>query len=492
MFIPTGFWKDGLGDIDVIVHNDIVHAFYLSLSSQDRVGHLCSKDGIRWEEMPPAIHTGNPGEFDDDQIWTMGVFAHKGRFFMLYTGLSMKEQGKIQRIGLATSDDLISWVKYKKNPVICADPKWYEAGLDETHRVDWRDPWVCEDNGLLHGVISARSNKGPANRRGCAGHFVSENGYDWKVKPPLCVPGSCYDFETPAVCKIKGRYYLTGISGKNTLCFTPNVFRVAEQIEGPYKRIGHDDLLPGENLVYKPCTWKGQQFYFHNLRGTADWEGGKNCVITSLPPPKVADVDSEGALILRPFKKWDPVAKAKEKILDAVAIKSNVSFQTGKWNKEGGNFHGEMQSGFGAFLLKGNDGSLILTAKINSYDAKEFGFIIRSGDDADEATYVSLTPALRRVQLYTLAPYYKTPSAGVTYRWRGRIVVQEAVSPFDWTSTPELRVLAYGPYLEVSVNDRVLISAITMKRNFGKYGFFIEDGSVDIRSIAVRPLRYSA
>jgi len=132
MYIPPGFWNNELGDIDVIVHDDVFHMFHLCIPSHDRVAHLTSSDGLNWAEAGTAITTGDPGEFDDDQIWTMGVCEFNGRFLMLYTGLCRKEQGKVQRVGLAVSDDLHTWTKHVGNPVACADPRWYEAEVDAT------------------------------------------------------------------------------------------------------------------------------------------------------------------------------------------------------------------------------------------------------------------------------------------------------------------------------------------------------------------------
>ena len=48
---------------------------------------------------------------------------------MFYTGTSSAEGGLVQRIGLATSSDLITWTKHPDNPVMVADSRWYE-GLD--------------------------------------------------------------------------------------------------------------------------------------------------------------------------------------------------------------------------------------------------------------------------------------------------------------------------------------------------------------------------
>lgn len=493
MHIPGGFWKDGLGDIDVIAHDGILHAFYLCIPSHDRVGHLTSRDGILWEEQPFAIHTGNPGDFDDDQIWTMGVFHWVDRFFMLYTGLAIRDRGKIQRVGVATSTDLISWEKYSGNPVVTADPRYYEARSDERHRVDWRDPYVFSENGILHGVISARSNKGPENRRGAAGYFTSEDGFHWKVQPPLCVPGNCYDFETPALSRINGKFYLTGICGKNAegQGMVPSIVRVADKIDGPYRRVGHDALLPEHNQVFKPCSWQGRVLYFHNLRGVADWPGGGNNPVTCLAPPKVAEATEDGELILRPFRDWTSVQTGEPLLVRAGEFRGNGDCVIGDWQDCGDGLENHNQAGYEAFLLRGQFSHGILEAEVDPGTGGSCGFIVRSDCKADDGTFISLTPSSRTVEVFTLQAVYKTPCAGVTYRWRGRRLVQEWTCPDVWKGFLNFRAVFYGPYCEVSINDRVLISSVTLAKPAGRLGFFTEDAALKIRKLAFQPLKPS-
>src|SRR5687767_1443549 len=120
MYFNDGINPNEIGDFEVVTHEGRLHAFYLALPSHDFVGHLVSDDGIRWEPLPPAIGTGEPGAFDGDQIWTMGIFRKDDTWFMLYTG--NERRGRIQRTGLATSPDLLNWTKYAGNPVAEPDP----------------------------------------------------------------------------------------------------------------------------------------------------------------------------------------------------------------------------------------------------------------------------------------------------------------------------------------------------------------------------------
>ena len=58
---------------------------------------------------------------------------HDGRRHLFYTGISRADGVAVQRIGVATSDDLISWERGEL--LLEADPRWYD-------REHWRDPWV--------------------------------------------------------------------------------------------------------------------------------------------------------------------------------------------------------------------------------------------------------------------------------------------------------------------------------------------------------------
>jgi len=179
---------------------DSYHLFFLyasrALHDPDRrhgrasIGHAVSHDLRNWTRLPDALVRGEAGDFDETATWTGSVVrAPDGRWHMFYTGA----RGPIQAIGLATSDDLITWHKYDGNPVTAADPRWYEkydgtAWFDEA----WRDPWVYPDpdgNGW-HMLITARAGHGPADDRGVVGHARSADLLHWEVQPPLSEPGA--------------------------------------------------------------------------------------------------------------------------------------------------------------------------------------------------------------------------------------------------------------------------------------------------------------
>ena len=119
------------------------------------VGHAVSSDLVHWEELGQALRPGPEGAWDDVAIWTGSVVRGDDAWYMFYTGSSKSEGALIQRIGLATSPDLMTWTKHPANLIIEADPAWYQQ-LDTTawHDQASRDPWVFADpdgHGAQHG-----------------------------------------------------------------------------------------------------------------------------------------------------------------------------------------------------------------------------------------------------------------------------------------------------------------------------------------------------
>jgi beta-fructofuranosidase len=173
------------------------------------IGHAVSHDLRTWRVLPDALHRGEDGSWDDLATWTGSAIRHDGRWCMLYTGISRAEQGLVQRIGLAISDDLVHWAKHPANPVLEADPRWYDLS-DRTRWRDqsWRDPWLFRhpDDGDLHCLITARSPLGAADAAGVVAHARSRDLIEWEVLPPLTPPGDFAQVEVPQLVRANGGY----------------------------------------------------------------------------------------------------------------------------------------------------------------------------------------------------------------------------------------------------------------------------------------------
>ncbi len=208
-------------DFWLIKERDQHHIFYLQAPRSleqpvlrhhhASIGHAVSDDLRRWRVLPDALQPGPEGSWDDLATWTGSVLEHDGRWYMLYTGISRHEQGLIQRIGLAVSDDLLHWVKHPGNPVLEADPRWYDL-LDRSRWRDqsWRDPWLFRhpDDGSFQCLVTARSPMGAPDAAGVVGRARSLDLFEWEVLPPLTAPGEFAQVEVPQLVRVDGRYAL--------------------------------------------------------------------------------------------------------------------------------------------------------------------------------------------------------------------------------------------------------------------------------------------
>ena len=200
------------------VDNDEVHIFFLqaprSLGDPERrhhhasIGHAVSRDYRTWTTLPDALHPGADGEWDDLATWTGSVIRDGTVWRMLYTGVCRDEGGCIQRIGLATSRDLLQWDKHPENPVLQADPRWYEMLTPGRWKdQSWRDPYLYRIDGQdgIYALITARSPLGPADGAGVIAQARSVDGVNWEVLPPLTAPGEFAQVEVPQPVRVGDR-----------------------------------------------------------------------------------------------------------------------------------------------------------------------------------------------------------------------------------------------------------------------------------------------
>ena len=257
------------------------HIFYLqaprSLGDADlrhshaTVGHAVSEDLVDWSVLPDALLAGERGQWDDAAIWTGSVVRHGGRWVLAYTGTSRAERMRVQRIGLATSTDLMTWSRIGDAPVLEADARWYAVGdVDAGEDTAWRDPWIARDpngNGW-HALITADAIHGPSDGRGVVGHAWSQNLLDWEVRPPLSEPGEFGHLEVIQTAAIEGQQVLVFCANGDRVSQTRRA-RVGDLPAGTYacradKALGPydiadssrvSDLYAGRLVQRRDGTW---------------------------------------------------------------------------------------------------------------------------------------------------------------------------------------------------------------------------------------------
>lgn len=181
-----------------------------------QVGGAVSRDLVHWDDLGVVFAPGPAGSWDDRAIWTGSVMAlRNGTYAMLYTGTATAEAGKVQRVGLARSRDLVHWQRHPGNPVIEADPRWYLGANPASHgETAWRDPWLAHDPAAPRGsdgyvaYITAQTHDAPADRSGCIALARSPDLVHWTVGPPVAAPRTSFQMEVPQLWTDGRRAYL--------------------------------------------------------------------------------------------------------------------------------------------------------------------------------------------------------------------------------------------------------------------------------------------
>ncbi len=220
-----------------------------------RVGHAVSADLRTWQPCQPALEPGSAGAWDDLAIWTGSVVERSGVYYQFYTAINQAEQGRVQRIGLAISTDLTHWERHPGNPVLTADPRWYEtANQHPAGEEHWRDPYVIFDaeRGAWLMFLCARANDGPLDGRGVIGLARSFDLLTWEPLPPASLPGEFGQLEVPNVTHLAGRWYLLFCTASHSAARLARAgsqaawhgthYLVSSAISGPYLLIDDSPL----------------------------------------------------------------------------------------------------------------------------------------------------------------------------------------------------------------------------------------------------------
>ena len=171
------------------------------------VGHAVSTDLSRWRVVDDALTPSIEPAFDDLAVWTGSVVrGNDGSWYLFYTGLSRADDGQVQRVGLATSADLMTWRKHGPDALVSADPPWYQQFDGSGQAETWRDPWLVRDpeGDGWHMLVTATARDGEVGERGVLGHAWSPDLLTWRVLPPLSQPGSGFSqLEVPQLAVVE-------------------------------------------------------------------------------------------------------------------------------------------------------------------------------------------------------------------------------------------------------------------------------------------------
>jgi len=209
-------WFIDEGGIHHLFHlqADIAANFNRRNISNISIGHAISKDLVNWEQLPTVLKPGGVNEWDNKNLWSGCAARKDNTFYIYYTGENSNPSvSNIQKIGVAISKDLNIWTKYDKNPILEADPRYYQ--MDNNKNVlgnvgAWRDPFVFKDqySDSRYMTISARENTKGIKYNACVALAQSDDMINWNILPPIFSPGIYDEIEVTRIIYHNGYYYL--------------------------------------------------------------------------------------------------------------------------------------------------------------------------------------------------------------------------------------------------------------------------------------------
>ncbi|WP_119070436.1 hypothetical protein [Aggregatilinea lenta] len=264
-----------LWDTWIYREDDTVHLFHLQGREGDvgctSIGHATTHDWLHWDTLPPVLAQGHGTAWDAGPLMTGMIVRHEDRYYQFYGAMI----DRIQRIGVAVSDDLVHWEKVGDRPILEAGGPWYETDPAQAinYETAWRDPYVfyhAPDN-CYYATLCARAANHGDTGGGCIAVARSENLLDWSLLPPAYVSDAHVCLEVPEYFRLGDRHYISYTTSYH--------FGIPYPVDDPYQAAGSFYVISDEMLsgYHTPAG--------SNRLNTSLPFGAKNYVGRSVPDP---------------------------------------------------------------------------------------------------------------------------------------------------------------------------------------------------------------
>lgn len=479
MYSGRGFRESEIGDIEIIKAGDTFHLFHLILPNHDYIAHAISRDCINWKRVKNAIWVGDPGEWDDDMLWTMNIVKSGDVYEMYYTGLNQKEHGLYQKIGKAVSTDLMNWTKVAEPPFpIEPEGPFYETRHDNNRQwVSFRDPFIFDHDDKRYILMCARSNSGVMSRRGLVGIYQLD-GDKAIPMPPVFYPRVYDDIECPCMLRIDNHYYLIGSIREDIKVH----YWYADSFLGEYQSFHDNVLMPKGNYAAR-VTRDGERLLLYCF-----YVSGVEVENTHryLPPPKELAVDNHGKLVLKSYYRWS------EKITRSISFENLENLIPVLGNPTANQSHKGPQrwrvsstNGYEAFLLPSPGSNFLWAGTMRVTGLGKCGFVLESDSDGN-AYYISLDVVQGLAQIRQW---------GVNPEDIHRDYVFKNIQSNNFRPSPELmhkfQLIRYGAYIELAIDDVVIISLVDASYRGDFCGIYCESAEVELIDAVIHELNDS-
>lgn len=474
LYSGSGFSDWEIGDVTMILHKGIYHLFHLIIPNHDYIAHAVSNDGITWRRVKNALFVGDPGDWDDDMLWTMHVCEVNGKFEMYYTGLQRKDRGIVSKVGLAVSDNLLDWKKVRNEVFpFGAHAPYYETYENNPRMwMSFRDPFRYDHKGKTYFLICTRATTGPVSRRGCVG-LVEQLGTELVFHPPLHYPMVYDDVECPCVFELNGMHYLLGSIREDIKVrywFAPDFF-------GEYHCFHDNVLLPQGNYAARILR-DGEHLLVYNFF----YADGNVNALRIFPPPKQLTTDDRGRLLLRSYYRWDEMvlqAVLQEQMGDVISLLKNP---TSEFRNENDKWVCSSRSGYEIFVVQKAAPSFIWEGVLTVEGMGKLGLV--SDIDADGSGYYYSFDVMNGV-VEAKAWGFSALDVRSNFVFN---VLQNNVFKIKDNREFHFRLIRYGNYTELSIDGVVKLSFIDYKYAGNGFGLYSASSTISLKNSILKTL----
>ncbi|MDP6546350.1 MAG: glycoside hydrolase family 32 protein [Phycisphaerae bacterium] len=293
------------------------HLFYLYGRGGRIWAHVSSRDLFHWRQHPHALV---PTErYEGGSCWSGDSFVAGDKAAILYWG-----KGGVTCLATSADDDLTTWKKYAKNPVIPGRPpkgarpedrgvwEWSPGGkwYGDKAPCAWKegDTWYCIRGGKLPG-------KGDT-----VFLFKSPDLVNWKYLHPFYEPKRKWTFPDddnacPDFFKIGDKHMLLFISHRRGCQYYLGRYekeRFIPEIHGKMSWVDNEFFAPDSLLDDKGRRIMWAWIFDRRARparGASGWSG-------TMSLPRVLTLGKDGKLLMNPPKeieklRYNPIARTK-------------------------------------------------------------------------------------------------------------------------------------------------------------------------------------
>jgi len=521
VFSETDGSRKAIGDVDVVYHDGLYHLFHLVLPNHDFIAHAISTNAINWRRVDNALFIGDPGSWDDLMLWTMQVSPdphQPGRWRMFYTGLSRREQGRIQRIGLAMSDDLFHWRKSPVNwrdsrgqhdpkPIKRAreanrqttptrihaefdaescfplqpDGRHYESRIDEGRNwVSFRDPFYFYDDSQGWLLAAGRVKEGPIIRRGCVSVLKETAPNQFESMPALHHPGIYDDIEVPNLMAIDDRYYLIGSIREDAKIRYWHADKQDNLEAGQLWHSTHDNVLLAQGNYAGRVSRDDKGWLIWNFFSMDRMDRTQHNV---MPPPKRLVPGDDGLLRVVTFEEYDNWLDAPLEWDRMRHLKAGCGHEVCRTTDH--RLELQNEAGFQAFVFDQTVACFRFQAFLRTAELGKCGLIFRIDPNTHDGYYLSLDLAKGVAQMRR---WETGPDASGPEMMRFE-TLQAAAWYNETPGEAKLQLLAFGSYLELSVDGYVVLSLVDQMFREGLLGIYLETTHLELSEIDIHHLK---